>query len=93
MFLEAFCEMRRNACPAVCESSGRVLRFYSPVIAIMPMHHVKALIAHELAHVLQASRGQPIRTEATDEQIAVFGTELAADIAYAGSESNGKRTR
>lgn len=51
-----FCESARTGGMAgVCEPLGNALTFFAPVVDRMPPQHVEALIAHALAHVLQAS--------------------------------------
>jgi hypothetical protein len=55
--LENLGTMRSRKENAVCALDGALLTFYAPVVDIMPPRHVRALVAHELAHVLQASDG------------------------------------
>lgn len=51
-----FCETpRTGGLAGICEPLGNALTFFAPVVDRMPPPHVEALIAHALAHVLQAS--------------------------------------
>lgn len=55
--LEARSSMGWSKMSGVCEGPGMALGFFAPVVDRLPDKHVAALVAHELAHVLQAARG------------------------------------
>jgi hypothetical protein len=86
IYMEANSTFRHQRLLAVCEGSGSALKFYSHVIDALPARHLPALIAHELAHVLQAARGEMKPADnPTEEEARVFG-EWATNIAYHNSE-------
>jgi hypothetical protein len=72
--LENLRSMRSRKENAVCEPDGTLLKFYAPVVDLMPPRHVRALVAHELAHVLQATNETLVTSERpnciTDEDIS-----------------------
>jgi hypothetical protein len=76
--MENLSTLRSQKTTAVCELLGTALNFYSPVVDRMPPKHVAALVAHELAHVFQATRGTltaPERpAEITDKLISELAT-------------------
>lgn len=72
--LENLRAMRSRKENAICAPDGTLLKFYAPVVDLMPPRHIQALIAHELAHVLQATNGSLVPSERphgiTDEDIS-----------------------
>lgn len=61
--LENLRAMRSRKENGVCELDGALLKFYAPVVDLMPPRHVRALVAHELAHVLQAANESLVNSE------------------------------
>jgi hypothetical protein len=55
--LEFLYRMLDEETMAVAKGGGSELRFLAPLVDRLPKKHVEALIAHELAHVLQGSKG------------------------------------
>lgn len=55
--LENRSDMLQSQMSGVCEGPGTALVFFAPVVDRLPEQHAAALVAHELAHVLQASLG------------------------------------
>jgi len=81
IFLENSDAMRSPPRIAYCEGSGLrlALYFYSPVVDLMPPKHVAALIAHELAHVFQASNGTLDATPRPEFMTDEYISGLAGD--------------
>jgi len=82
-------KMRNSRTYAECGALGAVLEFYAPVVDRMPRKHVAALIAHELAHVLQASNGQLIPTKRPEW----MDDKSIAELAAINGESFGETER
>jgi hypothetical protein len=57
IIMENLSTLRYRKTTAVCELLGTSLKFYAPVVDRMPPQHVGAVVAHELAHVFQATQG------------------------------------
>jgi len=88
--LENLPSMRTRKVFASCGALGAESVFYAPVVDRMPRKHVAALIAHELAHVLQASNGQLTPPERPDRMDDQFIAKLAALIGESFKETERK---
>jgi hypothetical protein len=87
VLVESSRKLREARVVGDCEDGGSKLRFYGPALGLLSDDDVRAVIAHELAHVLQKSRGQFIGVEAPDELRELLGDELARRAFYADCPS------
>jgi|GEM_PF-7129129 len=78
--LENLSSLFRRGISAVCEGPGTALVFYAPVVDQLPEKHVAALIAHELAHVFQASIGTLTVAGVPEWLTEELASGLASDI-------------
>jgi hypothetical protein len=82
--LENLSSMLWRRMSGVCEGPGTALVFYAPVVDRLPEKHAAALVAHELAHVFQASTGTltvPVVPEwLTDELAQGFASDFGCSV-------------
>jgi hypothetical protein len=64
----------------VCEGPGIALVFLAPVVDRLPKKHTEAVIAHELAHVFQASKGTVSAHSLPEDCTDALVQTLAADL-------------
>jgi hypothetical protein len=90
--LENLSSMLWRRMSGVCEGPGTALVFYAPVVDRLPKHHAAALIAHELAHMFQASTGTLTVPDAPEWLTDELAQSFAADFGCSVDEVRAKFT-
>ena len=79
IMMENLSSMRSREITAVCELLGTSLNFYSPVVDRLLPKHVAVLVAHELAHVYQATNQTFTASQRPEWMDDEFVSRMASD--------------